>query len=135
MSPAKTAYLPLSWQSGWQAHAIPAKLPMIYNWHSVPDGLQVLKVDLSSSYACRLWVFQLPNNFAPWVNDDGMAIAFSLFIVPASLRCCYDITLALYCSGSQQQFPMSFACSHPSLLHVLSSFSVSFSRQSSVVRA
>ena len=91
----------LSWDRGLQIQAFPAQLPVIDDWHSSSNCVQMLKVYLSSSYACGMGILKLPYNFAPWVNDDRVTIAFPFFIVPASLSCCNDIALSLHCPSPQ----------------------------------
>ena len=68
--------------------------------HSGSNLLQMLQIDLSSRYASRQRILQLPNHFPPWINNDGVTIAFPLLIVPACLSCSYYLALTLHSTST-----------------------------------
>ena len=88
----------------------PALLPVLCDRHALPDRCQKGNVNGRNSNACCHRILLSPNDPAPGVNYEGVAVALPLLIVLACLRGSNDIALALDGSGAQQQFPVRFSC-------------------------
>jgi hypothetical protein len=85
-------------------HVIPPK-----QRHSTLDFLPIIQIYIHDpNFWPSTLSWKIQNDLPPRVYDHGMPIAFPFLIVGPHLRGCYNISLGLDGSCSQQNLPMGF---------------------------
>lgn len=82
--------------------------PMFCDGHAVPDGGNLIVIDISNGDACGKGVLQTCHNCPPRIDYEAVSVALAALVVPSSLRCRDNVCLRLDGASSEQHFPVGF---------------------------